>query len=318
MRIIAVILFSLLLACQPNGKNATLSPDRYLIAYNVLVYEKSEDYEVVTMEWDGTQKRNITDYPSVEWTYGAFEDKLFFLSDRLTCDGCNYLYVTDHLGRKPRKVYDTRLADSWMSFRNNGTEIIVRPYRGLDSAFHIINLRGELLQRLETGLPTAADPLFVNGGEQVVFRGGTKKYKREAGYEEELYRINLDGTGLTQLTDYPQSDTTAPWYAYKAGPPRLHPTEQFISYGSFQNGKYRLFGVTLDGKKQWPLLDLDDWIVYHDWSPDGKWLVADVSRDRQDQFDIALINWETKALTVLTDSSFRYEQAPVFVAKSIE
>ncbi len=286
------------------------------IAYNVLVNDEKDDYEVFTMNMDGSQKINVTKLPGVEWTYASYGKNLYYISDKDTKKRNYYLYRSDYLGRDIEKVGDLRLADSWMDFRKNGTEIIVNPHSSVDSVFYIINLKGQILQKLKTGLPLASDPIFVNNGTQVVFKGGTKKLKKEEGYKEELYLINDDGSGLTQLTTYPETDDSAPWYAYKAGPPNLHPTENFISYASFQNGKYSLYGVTLDGQKQWKLTDNEMWEVYHDWSPDGKWLVTDVSDNEESHYDIALINWETKAMTILTDTTYQFHQSPNFVMKN--
>lgn len=44
-------------------------------------------------------------------------------------------------------------------------------------------------------------------GQQVVFRGGLEKSKREPGFDEELYLIRTGGSGLQQLTHYPPADT---------------------------------------------------------------------------------------------------------------
>jgi TolB protein len=57
------------------------------------------------------------------------------------------------------------------------------------------------------------------------------------------------------------------------------------------------------------------WEVYHDWSPDGKWLVVDMSNPEESHYDIGLINWQTKELKILTDTSFHYQQSPNFVMK---
>ena len=315
-------LLTLLAGCKSNSKQEETRSGKsfqgidYAIAYNVLADAEADNYEVFTMDFDGANKRNITNLSGVEWSYASFGPSLFFISDKDTTRRCIFLYKTDYLGNEPEKISDIRLSDSWMSFRNKGTEIIIRPHASIDSAFLIINLEGTVLHRITTGLPYASDPLFVNDGRQVVFRGGTKKSKRIAGYEEEIYMINADGTGLKKITEYPESDTTAPWYAYRAGPPHLHPTENFISYTSFQNGQYSLYGVTLDGQKQWKLTDTDLWEVYHDWSPDGKWLVTDLSNAEETQFDIGLMNWVTKELVILTDTTYHYQQSPNFVLKS--
>jgi TolB protein len=62
------------------------------------------------------------------------------------------------------------------------------------------------------------------------------------------------------------------------------------------------------------LFKSDKGCVYHDWSPDGKWLVMDAAKNDEEPFHIELMNWETKETKVLTnDSPFEYNQSPVFV-----
>lgn len=288
------------------------------IAYNVLYNDSTDNYEVFTMNLDGSEKRNVTNLKGVEWTYYSWKEKLYFISDQDTCQRCvYYLYQTDYLGKNPRKVSNIPLADSWMSSRMNGSQFIVRPNIRLDSAFYVIEANGKLLQRIETGLPAFSDPLFIGEGTQIVFRGGSKKSKRESGYQEELYRINADGSGLMQLTHYPNADTTAPWYAYKAGPPKQHPVDRFISYQSFQNGKYSLFAVSPDGNNQWKLTDNQEEEGWHEWSPDGRWLAIELFNKDQTQFHIGLMNWATKEMKVLTDTTYKYQQAPNFVIKTV-
>jgi TolB protein len=55
--------------------------------------------------------------------------------------------------------------------------------------------------------------------------------------------------------------------------------------------------------------------VYHDWSADGNWLVSDLSNAEETQFNIGLMNWNTKALVLLTDSTYHFQQSPNFVWK---
>lgn len=321
LMICAMLGTCLLLSCgvdqeMPQETNPEHTPE-YAIAYNVLTDSEADNYEVFTMNMDGSDKQNITHLKGVEWTYYAHQDRLYFISDRDTCQRCAYfLYATNSQGEQARKISDIPLADSWMSSRKDGSEFIVKPNPKTDSAFYILGSNGELLQRLETGLPSFSDPLFIDEGRQVVFRGGTKKSKREAGYREELYIINTKGDGLKQLTQYPESDTTAPWFAYRAGVPKLHPTENFISYQSYQAGKYSLYAVTPDGSRQWKLTDLPENEGWHAWSPDGKWLAIELFDQDQTQFHIGLMNWETKTTEILTDTTYQYQQAPNFVLKT--
>ncbi len=309
-----------ILSCKQEKNEQTISKinlQDYAIAYNVLADAETDNYEVFTMNLDGSEKRNITNLSGVEWTYYTFQDELFFISDKDTCQRCGYyLYKTNYKGENPKKISHTPLADSWMSSRNNGSELIVKPNSKIDSVFYIIDQNGKLIQKLDTGLPSASDPLFIPNGNKIVFRGGTKKSKREENYHEELYTINVDGSNLTQLTHYPKADTTASWFAYKAGPPKLHPTENFISFQSFQNGKYSLYAVSLINGNQWKLTENPQSEGWHEWSPDGKWLAIELFDNEQTQFHIGLMNWETKEMKILTEPTYQYQQAPNFVRKA--
>ena len=304
-----------LTACGIQSKNQnTGRQPQYRIAYNVLANPEADDYEIFTMNPDGSGKKNISNRQGLEWTYYAYRDKILFISDRDTCRRCCYiLYEMGIDGENVRKVSDICLADSWMSSRKNGAELIVTPHPSVDSAFYIINLQGKVLDKLYTGLPYSGDPLFVNGGKQVVFRGGLTKSKLIDGFNEELYLINMDGTGRRQLTHYPKGDTTAGQFGYHAGTPVEHPTEHFISYQSKQAGKYSLYAVSLDGQKHWKLTDNPQNEGWHSWSPDGRWLAIELFDDEQSQFHIGLMDWRTKEVAILTDTAYQYQQAPVFV-----
>ncbi len=302
------------LSCQTKSPdNLEEKTPTYQIAYNVSMNEEGNNYDVWRMNLDGSEKRNLTEYQDVAWTYLASKDKIFFISDRDTCYRCFYLYEMKPDGSALRKITNFRLRDSWMGARKDGTELIVNPHSTVDSAFYIINLAGEVLHRVETGLVYNTDPCFSPNGQQIVFVGANKKSKREEGFAAELYRIHEDGSDLQKLTEYPPADTTAPWYAYKAGPPRWNAKHNFISYQSFQNGKYSLYAVTPDGSQQWKLTQNDEEEGWHDWSSDGNWLAIELFKADQNQFHIGLMNWANKEMEILTDTLFAYQQAPVFV-----
>ncbi|NND52781.1 MAG: DUF5050 domain-containing protein [Flavobacteriaceae bacterium] len=311
-----IILFSifLMMGCKKEHKTVVSDHNHELkIAYNVFYDENNDDYEVFSMNLDGSNKKNITELKGVEWTYYAFNDKVYYVSDDGNEARHYNLYSMNFDGTEKTKISDIRLADSWQGGRNNGSEFIVKPHHTVDTAFYVINTKGELIQEIKPELAYFHDPTFSPDGKQIVFRGAHYSSKREPQFIDEIYIMNSDGSNLKQLSHYPENDTTAMWYAYKAGPPKWHPTENFISYSSFQNGKYRLFAVAPNGAKQWELIESDKGHVYHDWSPDGKWLVMDAAQNDAAPFHIELLNFETKKVKVLTDSTYNYHQAPVFV-----
>lgn len=310
-----VVIGTTLIACKSQNTNQHSSETEYLLAYNVAMNADQSDYDVWTVDPKTGEKTNVTNNADVAWTYQAVEDKILLISDRDTCNRCFYLYEMDADGSNLKQITDFQLRDSWMDTRMEGNEIIVNPSSKVDSVFYIINRNGAVLKKVKTGLAYSSDPVFSPDGEQIAFRGANKKSKREPGFDEAIYLLNVDGTGLKKLTNYPKSDTTAAWYAYKAGTPKWHPTDDFITYQSFQKGKYSLYAVSTDGQKQWKLTENTQDEGWHDWSPDGKWLAIELFDNNQSQFHIGLMNWETKEMNILTDTSYQYQQSPVFVLK---
>ncbi|MBK9014037.1 MAG: PD40 domain-containing protein [Saprospiraceae bacterium] len=287
----------------------------YKIAYNLLENRDADDYEVYIMNPDGTGKANITKHPDVAWTYYAYRDKLYWISDRDTCHRCYYLYRSDADGKDIKKVGGPRLEDSWMASRKKGCELIVAGRIGKELRYQLFIVdtdSGKFRQITNDTAAQYADPTFSPDGKQIVYR--YKKHKRDRIEKAELWMANADGSNPRQLTHYPPTDTTAEWHAYHAGPPHWNAKLNLITYQSKQNGKYGLYAVSPDGKRNFLLHDFGMEAGWHDWSPDGRYLAVELFADGNSPSDIYLWDYETKQLTRLTDGP-GYESSPVWVRK---
>ena len=201
-----------------------------------------------------------------------------------------------------------------MSARNGGEEIIVGGRLGdsvRNQLFLIKRGDGSFRQLTKDTAAIFRDACFSPDGKKIVFSYQKNKIDKSA--HEELYLMNEDGTAFTQLTRYPENNPSAKEYGYRAGAARWHPNENFISYVSRQDGRHSIFAVSPDGKKQWKLIENPESEGWHDWSPDGHWLVFNNSDNKETQFHISLMNWVTKEKEQLTDTSFKSQLGPVFI-----
>ena len=305
----------LLYSCGASKNNAKSDGKKYAIAYNIHLPDTTkDDWEIVKMNFDGSDKKNIIQNDDVAWTYYAYKNRLFFISDRDTCYRCFFLYEADANGNSIKKVSNLQLEDSWMSSRKEGSEMIVAGRFGKEVRyqFFIIDTKTGAYRQITND--TAAlyrDPCFSPDGKKIVF--SYQKNRRDKSTHEELFLMNEDGSELTQLTHYPEANPSAREYGYRAGSARWHPTENFISYVSLQDGRHSIFAITPDGKKQWKLIDNPESEGWHDWSPDGKWLVFNGSDKAETQYHIVLMDWKTKKGKQLTDTTYKSQLAPVFI-----
>ncbi|MBL7731439.1 MAG: PD40 domain-containing protein [Chitinophagaceae bacterium] len=295
---------------------------QYKIVYNVLEDREKDNYEIYSMNMDGSGQKNITGTPGVEWVYYAYKDKVYYISDADTCHRCYFLYEMDAEGNNKRKISALQLEDSWMSSRKNGTEMIVlgRIGKTTRNQLFLINLASGGFQQITTDtITTKRDPLFLPGGKEIVLPYRPDKAKRKT-VPDELWKFSLeekDGAVRladdgVQLTVFPSTDTLTQWFEYHAGPPQWNSRHKFISYLSRQKGQLQVFAVTPDGKKKWQLTTGEKGTGWHSWSPDGKWLVMDKTTPDEKSYDIYLMNYKTKVTVQLTNSP-KYEQAPVIV-----
>lgn len=304
-----VALLYVLLSVQQS----LIGQKKYKIVYNVYEDTARDNYDIYSMNMDGSDKKNLTNTPGVEWVYHAYEDKVYFISDKDTCHRCYFLYEMDAHGNNKRRISDLQLEDSWMGSRNNGTEMIVSGRIGkLRAQLFLINLEDGSYKQIATDtISTKRDPIFLPGGNEIVLAYRPDRNLRRT-VPDELWKMDLDGSNKMQLTHFPKEDTTTQWFEYHAGPPQWNSKHNFISYLSRRNGQHQVYAITPDGTKHWQITKGDMGSGWHSWSDDGEWLAMDKTPLSEMGYDIYLMNYTTGETKRITDS-WKYEQAPVIV-----
>lgn len=292
---------------------------QYKIVYNVLEDKATGNYEIYSMNMDGSQPKKLTHTPGVEWAYYAYKDKVYFVSDADTCKRCYFLYEMDANGHQKRKVSELQLEDSYMGSNNRGRQLLVLGKTGKIGGpqLFLINLKdGSYKQISFDTLSSKRDPIILPGGKEMVLAYRPNKQLRKT-VPEELWKMNLDGSNAVQLTFFPIADSSTKWYEYHAGPPQWNNRYGFISYMSRQNGQHQIFGVkpnvAISNKAaQWQITHGEMGSGWHSWSSDGQWLAMDKTNKAETSYDIYLMNYATGKTIQLTNGPV-IEQAPVIV-----
>lgn len=291
------------LSCN-RYNNPDLAKLPFKVVYNVLVDENTSDYEIFTMDMDGSNKKNITHSPSVDWVYYSYKDKIYFISDRDTTSQLFFLYEMDINGNNLRKMTQFPVENSWITCRNQAKEFIVSSAK--DSVRHelyLIDKNGNELKRLTNNIYYDNDPCFSPDGNRIVFRSRRPKI-------DELWIMDDAGANLRQLTSYPiDDDLSAGDFHYHAGPPFWEPNRNIITFMSYQKFNYDIYEIKPDGSglKRITHSPFDE--GWHYWSPDGNYIVYD-GTDETGNYDIYLMEYDTKKIHRLTHKE-QFEQAPI-------
>lgn len=98
--------------------------------------------------------------------------------------------------------------------------------------FHI-SIDGSMVKQLTDSIATDADPKFSPDGEKILFLS-----QQADGVRQELYTINVDGTGMRKVLD-----TTGLEYSN----PNWSPDGSLIAFSRFENGHFVAYICSADG-----------------------------------------------------------------------
>ncbi len=293
----------------------------WAVAYNVLVDEADDDYEVFVIDAPGAEPRNLTRHPGVDWVYAALEDTLYFVSDRDTAHRTYFLYAMRSDGSGLRRVYDRPVADAWPAVSALGHGLVLSTW--LDDGTPAL-LRTTAGGRVtDTLLATRA---FAFGSAAWAADDSLVVFRSEESGLDELWVMPPDGAWRQRLSNYPDTAASADDHVYHAGPPRWSPAHGWISAMSHRGGEYDIHLYTPHGtwiRRLTPLGSDEGW---HDWSPDGHWLAYDATPLPSDttvvNYNIVIadvragVERRERAQPAPLTSDPRPEQAPVFVRQA--
>jgi len=195
---------------NPDGsgkKQVTFGPYRHGFPswsfdgnYIFLEIHIDDNWEIYRMDADGKNLKRLTINPGIDdWHPGThtFEYKTLYESGP---SGHEDIWIIDTNGQNPQKITksDRRYRVPKMSI--DGNKIA---FQGFDSngksQIFIMDASGENIIQLTDAPEGAGLPSFSPDNKYIV-------YNSKSGNNDEVYIMNIDGSGKTQLTNFPGDD----------------------------------------------------------------------------------------------------------------
>jgi TolB protein len=207
----------------------SFSADGSLIA---LSSNLSGEIEIYIMNADGTQLRSLGARGGENWgaAISPNERQIVWHSSR---GGTFRLYIANIDGKRARQLTPRdrqgRSLDADASWSPDGRRIVFASSR-TPKGLYIMDVRTGKFEHFAAAGEDAEDPAWSPDGRRIAFQS-----KRDGNLE--IYVINLDGTGLSRLTDHPAAD----------GRPAWSPDGQWIAFESDRDGKLDIYVMRADG-----------------------------------------------------------------------
>jgi Tol biopolymer transport system component len=220
-----------------------------------------------------------------------FNGKIAFVTNRNGPPG--EIYVMNPDGSDQRNITKSPASETRPAFSPDGKKIaFVRDFNGI----FVMNPDGsgqtQILDGPSMGFSSGSISSFPDwspDGKKIVFNGAMKGSLNGA----DIYVINADGTGLTQLTTDPADDGSPVW----------SPDGTRIAFGSIRDRvpgevNYEIYVMNADGSNQTRLTNNTKFDTGPAWSPDGT-RIAFTSR-RDGNFEVYVMNADGSNQTRLT------------------
>lgn len=176
-----------------NDIHACWSPDGNEIAF---VSDRDGNREIYLMNADGSNQRNVSHNQSEDshpnWSPGG--DKIIFNSSR-NIEKELSIYLMNSDGTNIKALSDNNVSEneSYASFLPDGSKIVfVRWLEENNGEIFIMNSDGSSVRNITNNKAFDGYPCWTNNGKSVLFSSNRTG-------QFQLYRIDTDGSGLTQL-----------------------------------------------------------------------------------------------------------------------
>ncbi len=210
------------------------------------------------------------------------------------------LYIADLKGKIVKKLTDTPGYNAEAVLSPNGEYIVFTSMRSGDLELWRMDADGKNLKQLTFDLGYDGGAFFSHDSKKLVFRSSRPKTPEEvkeykdllsqnlvAPTQMELYTMNIDGTGLKQITQLGKAN----WSPY------FHPSDKKILFSSNHHSTrgydFHIYSIDVDGKNLQQITYESEFNAFPMFSPDGRKLVFSSNRqgDKAHETNVFIADW---------------------------
>ncbi len=316
-----VALATLLAGCQGaerplapslDGPRLNRSADHSLNGKIVFHSGRDGDAEVFVMNADGTEQTQLTHNDTWEFdpTWSPNGKLIAYNSFPADFNGDPEIFVMNADGTGVTQLTDNNAFDFGSIWSPNGKHIAFNSNRDGAYDIYVMNADGSNVRRLTTNAYVVGVTAWSPNGKQIAFISYRDYVLLGAAGDLEIFVMNADGTGITQLTDNNVDDEGdhAGW----------SPNGKLFSFSSRRDGgDLDIFVMNANGTGVRQLTGIGGDFADDDdsfWSPDGKNLAFHSTRDGDE--DIYTMKLDGSDVRQLTDSP-SFDGVPVWASGKI-
>lgn len=169
-----------------------------------IAFERGSTPDIWVMDPSGANPQNLTNSPSAidaDPAFSADGTKIVFDTNR---NGSREIYVmnADGTGQTRLTTSSTGKGDFNPSFSPDGSKIVFASLRDGNLEIYLMNADGTAQSRLTTHPRVDTTPVFSPDGTKITFNSDRDPDPMSVKASDfEIYTMNADGTGLTQITN---------------------------------------------------------------------------------------------------------------------